>query len=45
MLADLIVLSDDYFKAPDDAIKDITSLLTVVDGRIVHADGEFAALD
>jgi hypothetical protein len=45
MLADLIVLSDDYFKAPDDAIKDIKSLLTVVDGRIVHADGEFAALD
>jgi predicted amidohydrolase YtcJ len=43
--ADLIVLSDDYFKAPDDAIKDIRSLLTVVDGRIVHADGEFAALD
>lgn len=45
MLADLIVLSDDYFKAPDDAIKDIKSLLTVVDGRIVHADGEFAAFD
>jgi len=45
MLADLIVLSEDYFKAPDDAIKDIRSLLTVVDGRIVHADGEFATLD
>ena len=45
MLADLIVLSDDYFTAPDDAIKDIRSLLTVVDGRIVSADGPFAGLD
>jgi predicted amidohydrolase YtcJ len=42
---DLIVLSDDYFAVPDDAIKDITSLLTVVDGRIVFADGEYAGLD
>ena len=39
--ADLIVLSDDYFKVPDNAIKDIRSNLTVVDGRIVHADGAF----
>jgi predicted amidohydrolase YtcJ len=39
--ADLIVLSDDYFKVPDSAIKDIRSNLTVVDGRIVHADGSF----
>jgi predicted amidohydrolase YtcJ len=39
--ADLIVLSDDYFKVADDSIKDIRSKLTIVDGRIVHADGEF----
>jgi len=39
--ADLIVLSDDYFKVPDDRIKDIRSNLTIVDGRIVHADGPF----
>jgi predicted amidohydrolase YtcJ len=39
--ADLIVLSDDYFRVPDNAIKDIKSNLTVVDGRIVHADGAF----
>jgi predicted amidohydrolase YtcJ len=44
MLADLIVLTDDYFTVPDNAIKDIRSLLTVVDGRIVHADGEFSGL-
>lgn len=44
-LADLIVLDKDYFKVPDDEIKDIMSLLTVVDGRIVYADGEYASLD
>jgi predicted amidohydrolase YtcJ len=42
--ADLIVLSDDYFKVPDDAIKDIRSLLTIVNGRIVSAAGEFSYL-
>jgi predicted amidohydrolase YtcJ len=40
--ADLIVLSDDYFRVPGDEIKDIRSDLTIVDGRIVHADGAFA---
>ena len=35
-LADLAVLSDDYFAVPDEQIKRIRSLLTVVDGRIVH---------
>jgi predicted amidohydrolase YtcJ len=45
MLADLIVLSDDYFTVPDDEIKDLQSLLTVVDGRIVYGAEEFAGLD
>ena len=45
MLADLIVLTDDYFTVPDNEIKDIESLLTVVDGRIVHAAGPYAGLD
>lgn len=38
-LADLVVLNDDYFdskKVPDEAIKRLTSVLTVVDGRVVH---------
>jgi len=38
-LADLVVLSDDYFdpkRVPDDAIRKLKSVLTVVDGRIVH---------
>jgi predicted amidohydrolase YtcJ len=38
-LADVVVLSDDYFDAarvPDDAIKRLKSVLTVVDGKVVH---------
>jgi predicted amidohydrolase YtcJ len=38
---DLVALSDDYFAVDDEAIKHITSVLTVVGGRIVHADGPF----
>ncbi len=41
-LADLVVLSDDYFSVPDEAIKGIESLLTLVGGTIVHAAAEFA---
>ncbi len=44
-LADLAVLSADFFTVPEEAIKDIESVLTVVGGRIVHAAGEFADLD
>jgi len=43
-LADLAVLSADYFEVPDDAIADLEALLTVVDGKIVHAAGTFAPL-
>lgn len=43
--ADLIVLSDDYFEVENDEIKDLTSLLTIVDGRIVYGEGPYAALD
>jgi predicted amidohydrolase YtcJ len=38
-LADIVVLSDDYFdpkRVPDDAIKKLRSVLTVVDGKVVH---------
>jgi predicted amidohydrolase YtcJ len=42
--ADLIVLSEDYFTVSDDAIKDIRPRLTIVDGRIVFADGEYSHL-
>jgi predicted amidohydrolase YtcJ len=36
---DIVVLSDDYFdpaKVPDEAIKRLRSVLTIVDGRVVH---------
>jgi predicted amidohydrolase YtcJ len=38
-LGDLAVLSDDYFdpqRVPDDKIRLVKSVLTVVDGKIVH---------
>ena len=38
-LADLAVLSDDYFTVPDERLKSIRSVLTVVGGRIVHDAG------
>ena len=44
-LADLAVLSDDYFAVETDAIRRIQSVLTVVGGRIVHASDAFAAFD
>lgn len=38
-LADLAVLNKDYFTVRDDEIKSIRSLLTVVDGQVVHDAG------
>jgi predicted amidohydrolase YtcJ len=38
-LADLVVLNKDYFAVPDQEIKQIRSVLTVVDGKIVHDAG------
>ncbi len=43
-LADLIVLNKDYFTVPDEGIRSIRSLLTVVDGEIVHTSGKFAGV-
>jgi predicted amidohydrolase YtcJ len=43
-LADLAVLSDDYFNVPDDRIADITSVLTLLGGKPVHASGDFSNL-
>jgi hypothetical protein len=35
-LADLAVLSDDVMTVPDEALKDVTCLATIVGGRTVH---------
>ncbi|WP_341987561.1 amidohydrolase [Azorhizobium sp. AG788] len=43
-LADLAVLSEDYFAVEDDKIKDITSVLTLLGGMPVHGDGDFKHL-
>jgi hypothetical protein len=41
-LADLAVLSDDYFAVPELEIKQIESVLTVLGGKIVYAAGDFS---
>ena len=43
-LADLAVLSADYFAIPEDEIKAIESVLTVVGGKVVHGRGPFVSL-
>lgn len=35
-LADLVVLNQDYFTVPDEQLKRINSVLTIVDGNVVH---------
>jgi predicted amidohydrolase YtcJ len=42
--ADLAVLSDDYLAVPDDKLRQIESVLTLVGGRAVHAAAPFRAL-
>jgi predicted amidohydrolase YtcJ len=41
-LADLAVLSADYFSVPEEEIKRIESVLTIVGGKIVHASEPFS---
>jgi len=43
-LADLAVLSADYFSVPEDEIKDLESVLTIVGGKPVYAAEEFEKL-
>jgi len=43
-LADFALLSDDYFTVPEAEIRQLTSVLTVVGGRIVYGDSEFRDL-
>jgi predicted amidohydrolase YtcJ len=43
-LADFAVLSGDYFSIPEDDIKALHSVLTVVGGKVVYAEGEFAPM-
>jgi predicted amidohydrolase YtcJ len=42
--ADLAVLSDDYFRVDDDAIRGLESVLTIVGGNVVHGTEEYTDL-
>jgi predicted amidohydrolase YtcJ len=44
MYADLAVLSADYMAVPAVEIRGIRSVLTMVGGRVVHGDGDYAGL-
>lgn len=41
-LADVAVLSRDFFSVPEDDIKSLESVLTVVGGNVVYGSGEFS---
>jgi predicted amidohydrolase YtcJ len=43
-LADLAVLSADYFSIPEEEIKQLESVLTIVGGKVVYASEEFSSL-
>ncbi len=43
-LADLAVLSADYFSIPEEEIRQLESVLTVVAGKVVYANAEFSKL-
>ncbi len=43
-LADCALLSADYFAVPEDEIVHIRSVLTILDGAVVHGDGDYARL-
>ena len=43
-LADLVILSADYFTIPEEEIKGLESVLTLVGGKIVHGAGPYSRL-
>src|SRR5690606_4107975 len=45
MFADFAILSDDYFTVPEQKIKSIKSVLTVVGGKVVYGDEAYKELN
>lgn len=45
MYADFAILSDDYFSVPEEQIKDLQSVLTVVDGKVVYGAEEYSNMN
>ncbi|WP_371170038.1 amidohydrolase [Aliiroseovarius sp. 2305UL8-7] len=43
-LADMALLSADYFTVPDDEISSIQSVLTIMDGEVVYGSGPYEGL-
>jgi predicted amidohydrolase YtcJ len=43
-LADAALLDRDYFAVPEQEIRHITALLTIVGGKVVHGAGDYAGL-
>ena len=43
-LADLAVLSDDFFSVPEDRIAHLGSVLTMLGGTVVHGEGDYGPL-
>lgn len=43
-LADLAVLSDDYFSVAESDIVHLRSVLTILGGKVVHGDNDYASL-
>jgi len=44
-LADLVILSGDYFSMPADEVKNLESLLTMVGGKVVYGAGPYSSMD
>ncbi|KAI1200940.1 amidohydrolase family-domain-containing protein [Nemania serpens] len=42
-LGDIVVLNQDYFTVPDEELKELRSILTVVGGSVVYSDGTLEA--
>ncbi|HTL10186.1 MAG TPA: amidohydrolase [Chitinophagaceae bacterium] len=42
--ADWVILNKDYFSIPADEVRNIHALLTVVNGKVVYAEGSYAGL-
>jgi predicted amidohydrolase YtcJ len=45
MYADMVVLDRDYFTVPVDDVREIESVLTIVNGKIVYAAGDYKTFD
>ena len=43
--ADMIILNKDYFSMPIDDIRNIHSVLTIVNGKTVYGEGEYKKFD